>query len=337
MTARRASHAPSGAGVDGRRRAWPGAVLLLLTPLLALPSACSRAGAPAAAADGDCATVAQVADGVYVRRGHDAPVFEADDLANVGFVVGERSVAVVDTGGSVAEGRALLCALRRVTALPISHVVNTHVHPDHLFGNAAFTAESDVSFVGHQRLPRALALRGPHYVSRANEIRGTDWTVAQVLVPPDVLVDDELSLDLGGRTLVLTAHAAAHTDNDLSVRDDATGTLWAGDLLFVEHIPVIDGSVNGWIGTLEAWAAGAAPGVLVPGHGPPDAPWREALAANLRYLGAGRDGTRAAIAAGTDLQRAQETVATEAAADWDLAAEYHRRNVAAAYAELEWE
>lgn len=57
---------------------------------------------------------------------------------------------------------------------------------------------------------------------------------------PTRLVEDRLSLDLGGRVLEVVAQPPAHTDHDLLLFDQATGTLWLSDLLFVARIPVLD-------------------------------------------------------------------------------------------------
>ncbi len=306
---------------------------------LGLLCPCCRAGAVAMAADGE-RPFREVAPGVFVREGAQEEMTAANlgAIANTGFIIGRDSVAVVDTGTCEAHGLALRRAAEAVTERPISHVIATHVHPDHCFGHSAF-ADLPAVTLGHQNLPRALAERGPFYAELLHRI-SPDFGAPGYVTPAETVADIR-RIDLGDRPLVLKAWGAAHTDNDLTVFDEREGVLWTGDLLFSGRLPTVDGSLLGW---LEVHDSLLGPDVktAVPGHGPVD-DGRAALAAQRAYLAELRDRVRLALDEGQDLTGAVRTLTEESAAvgggaeDWLLYDDNHGRNVVAAYTELEWE
>lgn len=280
-------------------------------------------------------TVRQVAPGVYVHTGAIALMTAANEgaIANVGFVIGSDGVAVIDTGGSVREGRRLLAAIREITDKPIRYVINTHGHPDHVFGNAAFGPPA--IFVGHHNLPRALAERGAYYLKSFRP--SMDGLLDDVkIVPPTLTVADQMKLDLGHRPLRLQAWRTSHSDSDLTVLDEASGTLFAGDLVFVRHIPVLDGSIRGWLTTIDDLAKIPAQRVI-PGHGPAPSPWPGALADERTYLQRLESDCRELIKRGVPLSAASQIAGASEKSRWELFEDYNARNATAAYSELEWE
>lgn len=277
----------------------------------------------------------EIAPGVYVRHGVDelATAHNEDAIANVGFIVGRDSVAVVDPGGSLGDGERLRGVIRQVTQAPIRYVLMSHVHPDHIFGAGAFLQDKP-TFIGHARLPQALDQRGEYYRQQLEEVLGPGQ--AGPIVRPTQLIEHEGRVDLGERVLELRAHPIAHTSNDLSVLDARTGTLFPSDLLFVGRIPSLDGSLTGWLKELEHLASLESKRA-VPGHGPASVDFAAASAQQTRYLEALLSETRQAIARGVEIDAAPATVAQQEREKWSLFDDYHGRNVTQAFKELEWE
>ena len=279
--------------------------------------------------------VTEIAPGLFVHHGVTALMTRENDgaIANIGFIIGESAVAVIDTGGSVREGQRLLAAIRAHTDKPIRYVINTHGHPDHVFGSAAFLSDGTV-FVGHRNLPRALATRGQFYIEAFRRIMGDQLLDEVRMIPPTLLIDGTVTLDLGSRTLTLRAWPTAHSDNDLSVLDEETKTLFAGDLVFLTHTPVLDGSIRGWLRVIDELSTLPARRVI-PGHGPVSE-WPAALTDQRRYLETLASDVRVLVARGEPITVAADTAASERAR-WQLFDDYNARNATTAFSEIEWE
>jgi quinoprotein relay system zinc metallohydrolase 2 len=291
--------------------------------------------------------VREVAEGVFVYQAPYALAAPGNDgaIANMGFVVGRDAVAVIDTGNSFRAGARLEAAVRAHTALPIRYVINTHMHPDHVLGNAAFAPQADrdrdsaaarVRFVGHHKLPRALATRADTYLAAARRLVGEEAFAGTRIIAPDILVPDKLVLDLGERALELEAWPTAHTDNDLTVLDVRTGTWFLGDLLFVGHVPALDGSIRGWLGLMRDLRMRPAARV-VPGHGPASVSWPGAMEPQMRYLARLEAEVRRLLREGRTMAEAAAETGLDERDGWALFDEFNARNATAVYHELEWE
>lgn len=249
--------------------------------------------------------------------------------------MGERCVAVIDTGGSVRIGRRLRAAIRGRTALPICYVINTHVHVDHLLGNVAFKRDGPI-FVGHAALPESIARSRDFFIREYGGDLDAPPSRDQI-ISPDRVVEGEMVLDLGNRRIRLQAWPKAHSDCDLTVYDERTATLWTGDLLFRQRLPALDGSIKGWLSAIDALALRPSVKLAVPGHGGISPDLAAALTAERGYLQALLEDVRGELADGKSMQDAIAHVGRDGKSQWLLWDEVHPRNVARAYEELQWE
>lgn len=304
-----------------------GAALAALLPLLPRISR----------AEAERIGVLEVAPGIFVHVGKYALVNSANrgDISNACCIIGSSAVAVIDTGGSYIVGAALHEAIKQITDKPIRYVINTHMHPDHVLGNAAFEG-AGTEFVGHYKLAAALSARAESYLRNTRERIGDEAFAGTKIVLPTKSVTDTLDLDLGGRILSLRARPTAHTDNDLTIFDSASETFFLGDLLFSVHIPTLDGSIVGWLKLIpELMQEKAAR--AIPGHGPKSLPWPDSILPEQRYLEIIAHDVRALIKDGKTIEEAVATAGQSERNKWQLFDEHNGMNVTAAFTELEWE
>lgn len=237
---------------------------VLLTSWLSLASFSSSAAPPVASVE---MTPVQVAPDCYAVFGQSALGSAANQsfISNAGFVVTDSSVVVIDALGSPALARRLLQEIARITPKPVSHVLVTHYHADHVYGLQVFHA------AGAQVVAERKALQ---YLNsdtarlRLQASREEPWIGADTqLVPADIWLDGDTELKIGGVTFQLRAVGPAHTPEDMVINLPAQHVLYAGDLVFRGRIPFVgQADSRKWIAALDNVARFDAT-VMVPGHG----------------------------------------------------------------------
>ena len=199
----------------------------------------------------------QLADGVYRRR------YESLDL-NVGVVLGEQGILVIDTRASHVEADELREELRTLSSLPVQWVVDTHWHWDHTFGNARFP---EAEIWGHELCRKAMVDLGDSMKEDALAWLPDrlDEIAEVVITPPTSVFDTVAHIDLGPAMAEMTYHGLGHTDADIVVT--VGDVSFMGDLVEEGAPPVFaDGFPMSWPITLES-AVEIGSSIIVPGHG----------------------------------------------------------------------
>jgi len=266
----------------------------------------------------------EVSDGVFAYIQPDGSWW----INNTGFLVGARNVTSIDACSTERRTRAYLEAVSRVTAAPVTTLVNTHHHGDHTFGNGLFTGATIVAHEGTRAEMLEMAPPGTYPF----------WTPVEwgelEMVPPFLTYADGVTLwadDL--RCEVRYVGKPAHTTNDSIVWIPERKVLFCGDLLFNGGTPFqLMGSIGGAIEVLENVIAPLGAETVVPGHGAVCGP--ELIGDVVGYLRFVQRTAADAHAAGlTPLQAAREVDLGDYAGLLDV--ERIVGNLHRAYAELD--
>jgi len=202
----------------------------------------------------------RIGDGVWAAIVTDA----GKAGGNAGFVVGDGSIAVIDTFEDPGAARELLAAIRKISTLPIRFVINTHYHLDHVNGNDVF-ANAGAVVVAHRNV-RAW-MRTENLKWWGDAIKPGDKARVQSLKLPDIVYDDRIDLYLGKRLLEVR-FLQGHTGGDSVVHVPDARVVFCGDLLWKDHVPnLMDASTEKWVDTLGSLRNNYAQFVFVPGHG----------------------------------------------------------------------
>jgi glyoxylase-like metal-dependent hydrolase (beta-lactamase superfamily II) len=212
-----------------------------------------------------------IADGVWFVQGQAALGTAANRnfISNAGFVITGDGVVVVDALGSPVLAQALLAAIKRITAQPVTHVVVTHFHADHIYGLQTFQA-AGAQILAHPAGKNYLQSSTASLRLQQSRVDLAPWVDShtQLVAADQWLNEPNFALKRGTRTLRIRHVGPAHTAEDLVVWDAASRVLFCGDLVFQGRLPFVgQADSRQWIASLDALLVDD-PRVLVPGHGP---------------------------------------------------------------------
>lgn len=205
-------------------------------------------------------------------------------ISNAGFVLTPAGVVVIDALGSPALAERLLAQIARITPLPVTHLIVTHYHADHIYGLQTFRARG-VRVLAHQAARLYLNSDTARLRLQASRTELAPWIDEDTrLVQADEWLSGDHDLTVGGVRFEIRAVGPAHTPEDLVVYLPSEKVLYAGDLVFRSRIPYVgQADSRHWIVALERLLAFDAR-VVVPGHGPLSQQARQDMQLTRDYL-----------------------------------------------------
>lgn len=311
-------------------RARPrGYSILLAIPMLAISLAASAAILP---------PPQQISAHVYAWIGPYSPPNKQNQgyRMNMAFVVGDKAVAVIDTGYSEAMAREMLQHIAAVTKLPVKYAINSNSQPHRSMGNAVFR-QRGATVIAHTKEAKRLADQGDNFARGVEQALGLVAGSVKLPAAPTRTITADTTIDLGGVVLKLTPFKTGHTPAPLVVHVPADKLVYAGDVLYAGRLLAVlpDGNVKSWIQAFDDLRA-FGDVTFVPGHGQPGK--LKAFEFSTRdYLALLHNHMSKMIEAGVDLQTAIEKLDQSAYAKLENFEELAGRNANLTYLEREAE
>ncbi len=254
---------------------------------------------------------------------------------NLGYVVGEDAVAVIDSGHTPEMAQEMLEHIRATTDKPVRYVINTNSQPHRFMGNDVFREAGADILAAPEAVERMQGNASMFAMQLENALDRPEGSTEHP-EPPNVIVEDREDLDLGGVTLAVRHVGSTHTHGSLIAVVEPDNVVFAGDVLYSGRLLAIlpDGSMEGWLEAYERLQDEYADAKFIPGHGEPG-PLSTFEHPTHDYLRALWDHMFEAADMGTDMQsaiRAFDDSPWQDLADFDALAP---RNTNIAYQEAE--
>ena len=253
------------------------------------------------------------------------------NMSNSCFVNMGTSYLVIDSGPTFQYAAQAYEKMKKIKNLPLSYVVNTHVHDDHWLGNGFYKAQG-AKIIGpatFKELPKEEMTRMQRRIS-AEAFQGTTQEY------PTIFVKDKKKLRINAKEVIIqSVNHKAHTTNDLFVYIPSKRVVFAGDLVFNERLPSLrDGDINGWIEALEKLQKMDVD-YIIGGHG--DVVGKNGVDFTYNYLTQLRDAVKKRLDEGEDIGDVVNEVVMPEYKNTPFYDSIHRQNVQSVYRTLEWD
>ena len=205
-------------------------------------------------------------------------------ISNAAFVVTPAGVVVIDALGSPALATRLVAEIKKVTPLPITHVLVTHYHADHIYGLQVFK-DLGAKIIAHRAALIYLNSEMARLRLEASREQLFPWVDDKTrLVEADEWIDGDTEFVIGNVVFQAKPVGPAHTPEDLAFYLPSEKALFAGDLVFRSRIPFVgQADSRHWITALDQLLAFDTK-VIVPGHGPLSVEARKDMQQTREYL-----------------------------------------------------